>query len=687
MAVFGVLGLPDEFAGGVPREDSAALAQIAAMIDTLPEADQARLRPFITRPDQPGSIFYASPVASIAGPELGQGERVAQAPTTCGTWVNSGDLDSRFKVWACADEDAESAEIDIATIVVMIQDIWERMSNDMGGPPKPDAYGANVPADYGGDARIDFYALHMGQVVYRDGENQIPSDAAAATSPAPPYTNTDGSVRNSSSAFMLMNVDTLETDEESFKLDLIHEFFHALQLAHNFRATYQGTTEHWFVESSAVWSETYYFRAVSDDPHRWLFPFQASGLGLTSDDLDHQYASYVWPFFMEQDKNPQAIFNAWKATDPIASHDFDAVTGVVGDQVQFKTRFREFAVRNVNLNDVLRPANVTRYDELDGNFYDDSPPVSIPGAGVSPGSPYVSPDQSIPPLAARYFEPEFSEDARQVRIQINQLQPGSEVDGDFLAHYTDGSWKRLPISGFLQFCRDDDGWDIDRGYLVISNHSVEETVTGRIEIDAKERCAGDEIVLQGTFRGDGTTTPNHVNTIPDRTFGRMEVTIEVTITITPDDWTSTGTATVSGEYTGDCEYSDSDSGQLTPAGMHIFDPADPTDMIAWVRVIEYDPRFSERPLTGLYVSAFGRTADTGGTCGHVLGPVDDASPELQVSLGSCNFFEIFNNNGSWHGECSQESEMNPGTGRPYHTEHWIANLEQISPQQSPAPAP
>jgi hypothetical protein len=124
---------------------------------------------------------------------------------------------------------------------------------------------------------------------------------------------------------------------------------------------------------------------------------------------------------------------------------------------------------------------------------------------------------------------------------------------------------------------------------------------------------------------------------------------------------------------------------MTPGGMHILGPADPTDMIAWVRVIEYDPRFSERPLTGLFVSPFGRTAGEGGTCGHEVGPVDNAFPTLKVTLGGCEI-EIFNNGGTWHGECSDASpQINPATGQPYSTQHWTVNLEQASPRESPRP--
>jgi len=400
-------------------------------------------------------------------------------------------MDNRFKVWACADTDPQGAEINMSVIVVMLQDIWDKMSNDMGGPPKPDAQAGRPPIAYGGDARTDFYALHLGQAVYRDGLSEIPVGAAAATVPTDP-------IAGSASSYLLLNADRLEADETTFKQDLIHEFFHALQDAHNFEATVQGTIQHWFVEASATWAETYYMRADSEIPHGWIYQFQDSRLGLQDPDPDHQYASYVWPFFMEQEKDPATIFNVWKAADPVAAGDFTAMTGLVNAQLGFTDSFRDFAVRNVNLNSVLRPANQTRYDELDANFHDDVPPFVIIPAEVSPGSPYVSNEQ-IPDLAAHYFAPAFSNDARKVTLDASGVQ--SNVDGDFLAHYADGTWKKHALSGgVLQFCRDDEGWDIDSGYLVVSNHGVQAAASGTVEISAKDSCTQD-VRLHGTFQG------------------------------------------------------------------------------------------------------------------------------------------------------------------------------------------
>ena len=67
---------------------------------------------------------------------------------------------------------------------------------------------------------------------------------------------------------MLVNRARL-ADAVDIKQDLIHEFFHVLQFAHNLDGTHKGAQVHWFVEASAVWSETYYDRSNSQIPHGW----------------------------------------------------------------------------------------------------------------------------------------------------------------------------------------------------------------------------------------------------------------------------------------------------------------------------------------------------------------------------------------------------------------------------------
>lgn len=675
-SALGIPGLPAEFERGAPLRDDSVLTSMAVLMPELSPEDQARLRPFLVRPTDPESIFHA-PRQAVTG-------AVAQddVPAKCLTWADSGDLDSRFKVWACADNDPAAAEIDIATVVVMVAEIWGPMTAEVPagmGPPKADTVGPDPRGQHGGDGRIDFYLLDLGQIIYRDDENNtIYEDAAAMAVGTDPFTN------STASGFILLNRYRL-ADTRDMKLDVIHELFHVLQYAHNVDAP-MGAPGHWFVEASATWSEVYYDQPHSEKPHAWHGYFQNSMAGLEATDPDHQYSAYIWPFFMQQEKQAASVFNAWAAIGQIGDGTQDQVSEAVSDQLSFEENFHEFAVRNVNIENTLTQAGVKTYEQSDGHFWENAPPGHMASASIVPGQPYISPPGGAAPLAANYYSFELAENARDVTVSIVNVTPSEQVDGDALVNVVGSGWERRPLpGGMLKFCRDNPPDDIDAVVLVVSNHGRERPLLGSVEASAKDSCGDpDAIVLQGTIRGTGTERGFHSSGIPDRTIGQLEVTMEVTITIKPDDWTSSGTATVTGEYTGDCEYSDSDSGPMTEMGMHIFDPADPTDMIAWVTVDSYDPRFQQRPLTGLYIGAFGRTARTGGTCGHVLGPVDDAVPALSVTLGSCNFFEILNNSGTWHGECTQQSDQLNSLGQPYNETHWTANLEQISPRETPA---
>ncbi len=504
--LFGLPGLPDEFAAGVPRADDGLLAEMVELMPTLSVDDQAKLQPFLVRPTEPDSIFAAQPTAIIGGALMAS---ATHPSAQCANWSDSGTLDARFKVWACRDRDAAAAERDIATLSAILGDIWGPMTKtEPGGlgPPLPDGSGPSVSREYGGDARIDFYVLDLGEVFYREGVNSIPVTAAAAAAPSPPYTGADGLSRNSSSGFVMVNRSRLG-ETTAMKQDLIHEFFHVLQFAHNRRGPHRGDVSHWFTEASAVWAETFYLRAESREPHRWFVTkFQTSLAGLEDADVDHQYGAYVWPFFMEQEKGASAVFKAWAGIDPVGTGDFAGVTDAVSAQLALETNFEDFAVRNLNLRSVMDSASLTRYRDLDDNFYDDVIPTNFMTGRVSPGSPYLSPSQSIAPLAARYLKLDIAESARLVTISTAQLSPGGQVAADAIVHVLGGAWERRPLSGgILKFCRDDDGDDIDEIYLVVSNHARDGNVSGFVEASAKESCTGPSYV-GGTITWNAVTT-------------------------------------------------------------------------------------------------------------------------------------------------------------------------------------
>ena len=478
-------GVPDEFMAARPLPEDGVLASMAALMPELSADDQARLEPFLVRPTDPRSIFHAQPTALVGGATVAEDPH----PTArCTTWANSGDLDTRFKVWACADNDAAAAEIDIATVVTLLNSIWSTMvlaPPDGMGPPKADAAGPDPRNEHGGDGRIDFYLLDMGQIIRRDNEdNEVDPDAAAQAAATDPFTD------STSSGFVLLNRSRL-VDEIDMRQDVIHEFFHVLQFAQNVEAPF-AALDHWFVEASATWSEVYYDPAHSEIPHAWFGDFQASRAGLESTNPDHTYSAYIWPFFMQQEREAAGVFNAWAAIGGLGNGSYDAVSEAISDVLPFEDNFHEFAVRNLNVENTLAQAGIETYEGTDARFWENHPPSHMASATIVPGEPYISPPGGAAPLAADYYSFEVAESAREVTVSMVNVSPSDQVDGDALVHVLGGAWERRPLTGgMLKFCRDNPEDDIDAVLLVVSNRGRQQPLTGSVEASAKQTCSND----------------------------------------------------------------------------------------------------------------------------------------------------------------------------------------------------
>lgn len=490
---FGLAGLPAEFAqGGSYGDDAMLFNEIVDLLPTLSDADQANLKPFVARPTEPDSVFSAARGPVLAGFRGG----LSAAANECRDWVDSGAGDARFKVWACAGSDAGAAVSDIAIVSAQMASIWGPMTAAAPagmGPPIPDASGTNVSRELGGDGRIDIYLLADGDGVHRDRLRSIPGTAVAAAIPSPPYYDSSGQPLKTSSGFMLVNR-TRIGEPKKLRLDLIHEFFHVLQNAHNRKATFKGEVQHWFNEASATWAETYFDRPDSAEVHTWFQgAFQNSSLGLESADPDHQYAAYIWPFFMEQEVGPGAIFNAWIGIESAGSEGFNEVTSAINSQLAFDSRFRDFAVRNFNLElEPITPAQ-KRYVDLDEHFPDKVPPGLIEEGTLTKDATYRSASLTIEPLAAVYLDLTPETYARDVTFDLSELGPGGAIDGDVLLHTFDG-WRRQPIeNGTLHLCRDKTAEDFDEAIVVLSNHSRDVKVEGLLLARTKAECG------QGTY--------------------------------------------------------------------------------------------------------------------------------------------------------------------------------------------
>lgn len=191
---------------------------------------------------------------------------------------------------------------------------------------------------------------------------------------------------------------------------------------------------------------------------------------------------------------------------------------------------------------------------------------------------------------------------------------------------------------------------------------------------ATDDCDPDAIILQGTITGND----RHHREGPPTDVYDSQASMDVTFVLTPDRATVTGTADISGEYTGDCRFSHSESLPIDwdswPDPDETFHPTEGRPGFALVQVYTSDPRFAERPMDGMFLSIGAGTGGEGGMCGYETGkvyPVTDVSFPMRIDMRGCMFFEVLSSGASWHGECTE--------GDASDERHWTADLAQVYP--------
>jgi hypothetical protein len=186
------------------------------------------------------------------------------------------------------------------------------------------------------------------------------------------------------------------------------------------------------------------------------------------------------------------------------------------------------------------------------------------------------------------------------------------------------------------------------------------------------RCDPEAVILRGTITG--TNSYQREGPLTDNYLGQAEMA--VTLVLAPHRATSSGTAVISGQYSGDCQFSDTESLPIKwdskPDPDWTFRQAEGRPGFALVEVFMSDPRYAERPLMGFYLSVGAGTGGEGGICGYETGktyPVTDVDFPMRVDLRGCMYFEVLNTGGGWHGECRE--------GEPNDEVRWTAAFQQV----------
>lgn len=487
--------LPTDVAGsGSLAEDHGLFGQIKANWDLLSPETQTLLTPFVVRPTDSRSIFFAS---------LADGQRTLPDVTQPPVYAD-GDCDSNwasldseqfpFKVWThCTGDYLE----DLAEAVRITDDFWEREVAFMG-PPILDT----GSSEQGGDERIDIYFVDdEADRVPRRGGDYISEDALAHAAPDDPVQG------GKSSGYIVARRPNIGTD--GLILTMAHEFFHVLQQAHNWEIAFGFKTtpynsdfdtiqlsEFWFVEATATWVMSYLYRDTIDPGTLNIsvhsrFPVSFQGVDVPlyysppqwSTRFTHIYAAYIYFLFMEQEIGPEAIAEFWDRLEGVAADDFATPLAILNDLLPFETNFREFTVRNLNMN--LQPGDPIspRYDELDKTFpVGFAPPFHVGDNNTSRlelgpfrTEPFVFNDP-IPSLSAHYYNFVTLSRATRVILDFTALDPLEALDVDLIAKRIGQGWTRQSIdpSNPIVFCRDNPDEAITMFYLVLTNHDMNE---------------------------------------------------------------------------------------------------------------------------------------------------------------------------------------------------------------------
>ena len=448
--------LPEEFDGIGSLGEDDFFSEARARFDELHVDIQAEVAPFLERPTAP------------------QGYGCPGAPAT---WQDSGTASTHFKVWACDTGDAAG---DVAAVAAVLDDIYPAMAGPAAmGPALPDG----GTADDGGDPRIDVYLLDVVPTRLRGGaQKPIEGLPIAAISADDPF------VGAGSSSYLMIGRPRLHPPGE-LRRTLIHEVFHAQQYAHNYAiTTVDPTATPWFFEASAAWAERQFFPAGSTRVHADYFtngfrtapelplelPTRAAG---SSAELAHPRWAYLWPLFMQQEAggDPAAVFDTWDAV--AGAKTWDEFHGAIDAQLPFATAFRDFTVRNLNLD--LGPAIGPLYRDLDPAFPTGGAPalngeraVTEPGTLVLPiGGPNGLGLQS---LSSQYDEVLVTERANTRTLTFDFTRVPKGIDVTVLTHAPGGPWTRHDLAPADVLTLDfDAGGEVDQVYVILGNHDRE----------------------------------------------------------------------------------------------------------------------------------------------------------------------------------------------------------------------
>ncbi len=257
----------------ITKSASMIFKEIRINMDSFSEETQKKLEPFFLNPLDPNSIQHMDtgkhkPIKFIA-------EAYANPPDIAGLqhYVTE---DGKVKIWYKPYQKAVARSVRDA---FYDGNIYEEESILMGTSPMPDN------GEIGDDNKFDIFFKAM---------------SSEGLCWFGPITN------RKCYAWIHINEGLIG---DKLKDATAHEFFHAHQYA------IDCLEDDWWQEATATWVQHYVFPLI-DTEWEWLNTyFKKFGMcdSITTEDGKHEYATYVFPFYLAQKYGDQMIGNIWQA--------------------------------------------------------------------------------------------------------------------------------------------------------------------------------------------------------------------------------------------------------------------------------------------------------------------------------------------------------------------------------------
>lgn len=334
--------LPERYRSDVPmRCGTPVLRGFDRVRDRLRPGTLDALQPYLVRPDDPRRARFVAmhnPLSRFARAFLRppravyallQGEEEDRRPEVTPEW-DSVDCDSApVRFWAPRAYTAHARE---GCRHLQRWNMYRRFTDLMTREPGEDTYLCAMTDNLllrqacvgyaGGDSRIDFYLV-----------------------PAPRLDD-DGGACRSVNPEDRHSPQWIEIDRDLSGDDLAatiaHELFHAFQSA------WDDWEDSWWQEATATWAEEYTEPSWNTEEDLRLVFDDALNMQrtLNLEDGDHEYAVYLFPYYLEKIRpgSARVIADIWKACE--GKDSLKAIDAALGGR--FDTTFKDFAVVNLD---------------------------------------------------------------------------------------------------------------------------------------------------------------------------------------------------------------------------------------------------------------------------------------------------------------------------------------------------